>query len=73
MERNSARGHSGESMLQGIIGKPWILIAFVAIIVLLRFAALARIRRDRMRRHRAKVNRRNMLREDRDRRWKTRD
>ena len=59
--------------MQGIIGKPWILIAFVAIIVLLRFAALARIRRDRMRRHRAKVNRRNMLREDRDRRWKTRD
>ena len=48
--------------MQGIIGKPWILIAFVAIIVLLRFAALARIRRDRMRRHRAKVNRRNMLR-----------
>ena len=60
-------------MLQGIIDRPWIFIAFVVLIAVLRFAALARIRRDRMRRHRAKVNRRNMLRADRDRRWKTRD
>ncbi len=60
-------------MLQGIFAKPWIFIAFVAIIVLLWFAALARIKRERLLRHRAKVNRRNKLRAERDRRWKNRD
>jgi hypothetical protein len=60
-------------MYQGILARPWIFIAFVAIIVLLEIAATLRIRRDRMLKHRAKVNRRNKLRAERDRRWKTRD
>ena len=60
-------------MLRGIIERPWMFIAFVAIIILLWIGAKLRIKRERTLRHRAKVNRRNQLRVERDRRWKTRD
>ena len=46
---------------------------FVAIVAGLWLAARIRMKRDRMFKHRAKVNRRDKLRAERDRRWKTRD
>ena len=60
-------------MLQRIIEHSWMSCVFVAIVAGLWLAARIRMKRDRMFKHRAKVNRRDKLRAERDRRWKTRD
>jgi hypothetical protein len=59
-------------MIQKIVDQPWISITFLVILALLWVGALMRIKRDRLFKHRAKVNRRNKLRAERDRRWQTR-
>ncbi len=59
-------------MIQKIVDQPWISITFLVILALLWVGALMRIKRDRLLKHRAKVNRRNKLRAERDRRWQTR-
>jgi len=59
-------------MKQQFIEHPWIAVAFVVLVALLWIGASIRIKYDRMKRHRAKVDRRNKLREERERRWKAR-
>lgn len=59
-------------MIQKIIDQPWLFIAFVVLIALLWLGSALRIRRDRMLKHRARVNRRDKIRAERDRRWNAR-
>jgi hypothetical protein len=59
-------------MIQKLIDQPWIAIAFAAIIFLLWCGALMRIKHDRMLQPRARVDRRNKLRAEQDRRWQAR-
>jgi hypothetical protein len=56
-------------MPQQIIEHPWIFSAFLMIIVALWIAAAIRIKHDRIKKHRAKVDRRKLLRSEQDRRW----
>jgi hypothetical protein len=60
-------------MIQRIVDQPWIFIAFIVLVAALWVGASLRTRRDRMLKHRARVNRRNKLRAERDRRWKARE
>ena len=60
-------------MIQKISEQPWLFIALVVIIALLWFASTVRVRRDRWRKHLARVNRRDKIRAERDRRWRPRD
>jgi hypothetical protein len=60
-------------MIQRIVDQPWIFIAFIVVIAALWVGASLRTRRDRRLKHRARVNRRNKLRAERDRRWKARE
>ena len=59
-------------VMQKIIDQPWVALSFVVILAFLWLAAWRRIRRDRLLRHRAKVDRRNKARAERDRRWSAR-
>lgn len=59
--------------MQKIVDQPWVALAFVLILGLLWLGAWWRIRRDRLFRHRARVDRRNKARAERDRRWKVRN
>lgn len=59
-------------MIQKIVDQPWLFITFIAVIALLWIAASLRVRRDRMLKHRARINRRDKIRAERDRRWKAR-
>jgi len=61
-----------EDKMQKIADQPWIALVLVVVLGLLWLGALRRIRRDRILRHRAKVDRRNKARAERDRRWKAR-
>lgn len=61
------------AMLQRLIDHPWMSVVFVVTIAGLWLAAAIRMKRDRMLKHRAKVNRRDKLRAERERRWQTRD
>ena len=60
-------------MMQKIIEQPWLFLAFVVLIVALWFAASRRVRRDRLRKHQARIDRRNAIRAQRDRRWRLRE
>ena len=60
-------------MIEKITEQPGLFVAFVALIAVLWFAASLRVRRDRLRKHQARVNRRNAIRAERDRRWRVRD
>ena len=60
-------------MIQKITEQPWLFAAFVVLIVVLWFAASRRVRHDRWRKHQARVDRRNKIRAERDRRWRVRD
>lgn len=64
--------HRSAPMIQRIADQPWIFITFVVVMILLWVGASMRVRRDRLRRHRAKVDRRNKARAERDRRWNPR-
>lgn len=59
-------------MFHKMASEPWVVLALFLILGLLWVAAAIRIRRDRMLKHRARVDRRNRLRAERDRRWKAR-
>lgn len=59
-------------MIQKIAEQPWLFVAFVVLIALLWLGAALRVRRDRLRKHLDRVNRRNKIRAERDRRWKVR-
>lgn len=60
-------------MMQRIIEQPWLFMAFVVLIAALWLAAGRRIRRDRLRKHQARLDRRNVIRAQRDRRWRLRE
>ena len=60
-------------MMQKIVEQPWLFLAFVVLIVALWFAASRLVRRDRLRKHQARVDRRNAIRAQRDRRWRLRE
>jgi preprotein translocase subunit YajC len=60
-------------MMQRIIEQPWLFMAFVVLIAVLWFAASRRVRRDRLRKHQSRVDRRNAIRAQRDRRWRARE
>jgi hypothetical protein len=60
-------------MMRTLSDQPFIFIAFVVVMMLLWIGASIRIRHDRLLRHRAKVDRRNKLRVERDRRWNARE
>ena len=59
-------------VMQKIIDQPWIALIFVVILVFLWLAAWRRTRRERLLKHRARVDRRNQARAERDRRWQAR-
>lgn len=59
-------------MIQKIVEQPWLFVAFVVLIALLWLGSALRVRRDRLRKHLARVNRRNKIRAERDRRWNVR-
>ena len=60
-------------MMQKIIEQPWLFMAFVVLIAVLWLAASRRVRHDRLRKHQTRVDRRNAIRAERDRRWRLRD
>lgn len=56
-------------MIQSILDQPWAFLAMILILLLLQVGAALRIRRDRRRRQRALVDRRQGIRQGADRRW----
>ena len=56
-------------MIQNIVDNPFIFCTFVALLIFLNIGAALRVRHDRTLKDRAKVNRREKPRAEKDRRW----
>lgn len=60
-------------MIEAILQKPWLALAFVVILVLLWLGAARRVRSEQALKRRAPMDRRSVARSEPDRRWRARE